>query len=153
MGRADVDFYWKATFTDGTLEEFDEKDTVSLFKDVEKRKEDLTKFELIDPNGKESYTVDLVNKRILGPGITYSVTGSNPELIYFKRNSVRAEVGTGKILESSCVYHLGIKTSTQERKLEIFKGQGQKPKKVEYNDVKAVKKIDLTSSIEKEIKE
>jgi len=147
MGKIDEDYYWKATFKDGVIEQFDEKDNEVLFKEVEKNKETLVKFELISPDGKEVYAVDLVNKKITGPNVSYAITGTQPKLIFFKRNSVRAEVGTGNTLAPNCVFHFGIKTSTQEKKLEIFKGLGQKPKKVEYNNIKGKSKLDLTKNI------
>jgi len=152
MGKLNEDYYWKAYFSTGTLEQYDIKDKEVLFKEVEKKMSDLKKFELISSDNKEVYTVDLVNKKILGPGVSYSITGTSPKLIFFKRNSVRAEVGTGNVLKPLTIFHFGIKTSTQEKKLEVFKGLGQNPKKVEYNDVKAKTKSDLTKSISVELK-
>jgi len=154
MGKKDEDFYWKATF-DGSIpniEQFDELDNEILFKDVEDNISVLEKFELISSDNKEVYTVDLVNKKILGPGVSYSITGTSPKLIFFKRQSVRGEVGTGNVLKPLTIFHFGIKTSTQEKKLEVFKGLGQNPKKVEYNDVKLGVKSDLTKSISVELK-
>jgi len=153
MAKIDEDYYWIATF-DGSIPniaQFNEDGKELLFKEVDENKKKLEKFELVSPNEKEKYTVDLVNKKITGHNVSYTVTGSNPALIFFKRNSVRAEVGTGNMLAPRCVFHLGIKTSTQEKKLEIFKGLGQKPKKVEYNDVKSKAKLDLTTKITSEL--
>jgi len=154
MGKLDEDYYWKATFDGGipNISQFDEDGNEILFKEVEDNILVLEKFELISPDEKEVYLVDLVKKKISGPNISYNITGTSPKLIYFKRQSVRSEFRTGKIVKPLTVFHLGIKTSTQEKKLEIFKGMEQNPKKVEFSDVKSKIKVNITKSIKEKNK-
>jgi len=131
-------FYWKAFFSDSSsIEQFDKKDNEVLFKEVLDKMNLLETFIITDDN--EEYVVDLVDKTIETPYKTYTVVGKNPELIYFRRNSVRLEIGTGKSLPPSVVHHVGIKTDSDEKKVEIFPGQGMKPKEVKFNDIKKKK--------------
>jgi len=144
-------YYWQAVFDNGDIiAQYDNEKNEILFKEVLDKENELTEFSIISTEFDEGYTVNLVNKTIKGPGFSYTLTGTNPELIYFRRNFVRQSVG-GVIepLVPRVVHHLGIKTSTQEQKLEIFKGLGARPKKIEFNNVKKKEKEDLTETVGK----
>jgi hypothetical protein len=149
MTKEALGYYWEATFDDNSvLVQFDEKGDEILFKKVLDNMDALETFSVVNLDDEnEVYTVDLVNKSIIGPNISYNITGSSPELIYFRRNSVRMELGSNKVIDPLVVHHLGIKTSTQEKKLEIFKGLGQRPKKIDFNDVKKKVKKDITKDV------
>ena len=145
--KTNLGYYWIAKFDDNSeIEQFDEDDNEILFKEVLDKMDELEVFSITD--GNETYEVDLVKQEIKSPKESFKVTGSNPELIYFRRNQVRMEIGANRpLLPPRVVHHLGIKTNTQEQKFEVFAGQGVRPKKVEYNNVKTNKKIDKTEML------
>ena len=138
MGKKeDLGYYWRAEFDDAhTINQFD-GEVENKFQEVLDYSETLEMFSVIsvsDPN--EEYIVDLVNKTIETPHKNYSVTGSAPELIYKRRNQVRAEVGKGTILSARVTHILGIKTSTQEQQIEILNPVGMVEKKVKFKNKK-----------------
>ena len=143
MNNEFLGYYWRAEFSMGIIDQF-EGDKEILFKEVLYNIKDLEKFSVVSFDDDESYTADLIGKKIITPKKTYKIKGTNPKLIYFRRNSVRMSLGTGEMLDPMVVHHLGIKTNTDEKKVEIFKGLGTRPKKVEFNDVKDKKKLDIT---------
>jgi len=152
--KEDLGYYWKAEFDDdSTIEQFDKNENETLFKDVLDKEDSLIRFSVISNDNKESYTADLSAKTLTGPGVSYSITGKAPKLTYFRRNSVRMEVGgqNRKLLSPNVVHMLGIKTSTNEKRLEIFAGQGMKPKEISYHDVKTAERVGITKTIEKEV--
>jgi len=149
MGRKeDLGFYWIAEFKNGSkIVQFDKEGNETLFKEVEDNKEDLVKFFIVSHDVKEEYIADLVNKMLIGPNVSYELTGKNPELIYKRRNRVRMEVGSGNIIDPSVTHILGIKTDTEEKQFEVFAGQGMKPKKVDITDLKSSDKLDITEDV------
>jgi len=145
--KENLGYFWKADFDDGSsIEQFSKAGKEVLFKKVLDKEDQLEKFSIISCDDENDvYIVDLVEKSIIGPNILYSIKGTSPKLIYFRRNSVRREIGSGAGMSPMVVHHLGLKTSTQEKKLEVFKGIGARPKKIEYSNVKTAEKVDLTS--------
>jgi len=149
MGRKeDLGFGWIADFKDGSsITQFNKNGKETLFKEVEDNMGNLAKFSIISADDKELYFADLINKLLVGPNVSYELTGKSPELIYKRRNRVRLEMGSGKILVPSIIHILGIKTSTEEKQFEIFAGQGLKPKKVEITNLTSKDKFDITEEI------
>ena len=148
MENTDLGYYWEALFEDeSVITQYDKDDKETLFKEVLEHKSKLIKFGVISNDEDEEYIVDLKDSLIIGPNVSYEVKGKNPSLIYFRRNFVRQNVGATELLPTMVEHHLGIKTDTEEKKLEIFKGLGQKPKKVELTDIKLNVKDDVTSMI------
>jgi len=143
MRKKQLQYYWKAIFSDGSsLEQFENEKEV-LFKEVEKRMEDLYRFYVISEDEKEVYYVDLKNKKLFSPKKTFTITGSNPELIYKRRNVVRIDRASGKVIDPTVIHILGLKTSTQEKQFEICGGNVNRPKKAELVDLKRKTKKDL----------
>ena len=141
-------FYWIAEFDDkSTITQFDSKDKEIMFSEVEAKKDNLVKFIISSADDKESYTVDLKGKNIISPNVIYTLTGKNPELIYKRRNSVRLSVGSSEGLAPSVVHILGIKTDKEEKQIEVFAGQGMKPKKVDFTNLKTSDKLDITKDV------
>lgn len=149
MTKEILGYYWKAIFSDATeLVQFDALDVETPFSEVEVRKAELNEFHVISADDSEIFRADLVNKIIYTPTTNYPITGTNPQLIYKRRNSVRMEIGgKGKILDASVIHILGIITSTQEKQLEIFAGQGVKPKKIDWTNVKTKLKSNITTKL------
>lgn len=147
--KEDLGFYWVAKFSDNsTIAQYDENGDEVLYKEVLDNPLELKEFKIVSSEEDEEYVVKLVEQQIITPKRNYTLTGSNPQLIYFRRNDVRMEVGGGgqqNILPPRVVHHIGLKTTTQEKKLEVFKGLGQKPRKITFRDVKNDKKINLTN--------
>jgi len=145
--KENLGYFWKADFDDGSsIEQFSKAGKEVLFKKVLDKEDQLEKFSVINSDDeKEAYLVNLSKKTITGPNVNYTLKGTSPKLIYFRRNSVRREIGSGAGMSPMVVHHLGLKTSTQEKKLEVFKGIGARPKKIEYSNVKTAEKVDLTS--------
>ena len=95
----------------------------------------------------EQYIVDLITKELYGPGIYKNVTGSFPKLIYKRRNDVRVEVGTGKLIDPRVTHILGIQTSTNMIQFEVFHGLGMRPAKIEMHDLKKNLKNNITEKV------
>lgn len=144
--KKDMGFYWIAKFSDDSIiAQYDKKGNEVLYREVLDNPLTLKEFKLMSSEEDEEYVVNLDEQKITTPYKNYNITGSNPELIYFRRNDVRMEVGgSGSIMPPRVVHHLGLKTTTQEQKFEIFKGLGQKPRKVEHFNVKTDIRTDLT---------
>jgi len=141
-------FYWVAEFDDGAeFAQFDSKGKEVMFSEVEAKIEHLVKFSIVSADDKELYIADLKEMMLIGPSVSYELTGSYPELIYKRRNSVRLTVGSSEGLPPSVVHIIGIKTDKEEKQLEVFAGQGMKPKKVEFTDRKTLAKMDITADI------
>lgn len=128
-------FYWKADFGSSVLEQLDAEGNEVLFSEVENNMANLQTFSVISMENKnEEYTVDLGAQKISGNGININVTGNNPELIYKRRNEVRAEVGSNKIIESRKTHIIGIKTDDGEETLEIMEDIGMLNKMLYHRD-------------------
>ena len=141
-------FYWIAEFDDGAeFAQFDSKGKEVMFSEVEANKEHLVKFSIASADDKELYIADLKEMMLIGPSVSYELTGSYPELIYKRRNSVRIAVGSSEGLPPSVVHILGIKTTKEEKQMEVFAGQGMKPKKVDFTNLKTLAKLDITEDV------
>ena len=147
------DYNWKAVFSDDTeLEQFNGEDEV-LFSEVEKDMDKLSKFYLISDDGLEEYVVDFDSSEVISPSGSQSVKGDNPKLVYFRRNIVRGEVGTGRILDSRQIFFLGLETDDDRVVLEIAPQLLMSPKKVIMEIVEKSKSLeavkqDITSQVE-----
>jgi hypothetical protein len=137
-------YVWSAEFSDGTvISQFSEKGEEVPFSEVEKRMPELEVFTLYASNDDlEEYVVDIVEKTIDTPEKSVVVKGNNPELIYKRRNQVRAEVGTNKIIEARTFFLVGLKTDTEEHVVNVFGGLGRLKKKVMLEQ--KGKKTDIT---------
>lgn len=125
-------YTWRAVFSNDTeLQQTDGKKE-TLFAAVEERKAELVKF-YVEGNG-ETYYVDLNTNEIVYPGGKIVLKGTAPELIYKRRNAVRAEVGTGRILDARVTHILGLKTSVEEKQVEITPQIGVRAKDVKLTD-------------------
>jgi len=141
-------FYWIADFDDdSTITQFDKDGNEVMFSEIEDIKSQLVKFSIISADNKELYIADLKELMLIGPNTSYELVGNTPELIYKRRNSVRMEVGSNTILPPSVVHILGIKTDKEEKQIEVFAGQGMKPKKVDITNVKTAIKVDITEAV------
>lgn len=159
MDRLDhLGYYWIAKFSDDSeIKQFNEDESENLFKDVEDKKEDLVSFSLISKDGKEVYTVNLVEQTLVGPTTEGNISGDNPKLIYFRRNNVRGEVGTGRVLEAKLTHVLGIKTDQDEKMFEISPQLHMRKKKISIvhpiSSIRQVEsRINITKDVEGEIK-
>lgn len=118
--REHLGYFWKATFNDDSvISQFNDDETENLFKDVDDRMSDLVKFEVVSNDKKESYEVDLVKQFIKGPDTNENVEGANVKLVYFRRNKVRGEVGTGNVLDTRVTHMLGLETDTDKKVFEV----------------------------------
>jgi hypothetical protein len=149
--KENLGFYWIAELINGkVISQFDSEGKEILFSEVEKNKDLLVKFSLISSSESKdinSCVVDLKNNTIYIGGDKILVTGTNPRLVYFRRNEVRSEVGSGKILGSRVFHHVGIKTDSNERVVRLFNGHLMKSKKVELVDLKTKETFDMTDKI------
>lgn len=138
-------FVWKAEFDDGEVLDQFELDIENPFSLVETNMASLVKFSVVSVDDPlEFYTADLTTGVISGNGILEEVTGSDFELVYTRRNEVRAEVGTNKIIESRKTHILGLKSATDEKTIEVFQPVGVLNKKVHVRNVKANEMVDRT---------
>jgi len=149
--KENLGFYWIAELINGkVISQFDSEGKEILFSEVEKNKDLLVKFSLISSSESKdinSCVVDLKNNTIYIGGDKILVTGKNPRLVYFRRNEVRSEVGSGKILGSRIFHHVGIKTDSNERVVRLFNSHLMKSKKVELVDLKTKETFDMTDKI------
>jgi len=134
--KEDLGYYWTVTFQDNsTLEQFDGLGDEVAFGVAEQNASPIKKIKIISSEEDEDYEIDIGDGKIYTPTKTYTVLGTNPEYIYFRRADVRMKVGgTGDILTPRLVHHVGIKTDTEEKVVEVFKGLGQNPRKVTFKD-------------------
>jgi len=151
MNKEELGFYWEAELIDGKIiSQFDDKGVEVRFSEVEKNIDKLIKFRLVGSSESKSVQtceVNLSNRTISIGKDSISVVGKNPKLVYFRRNEVRSEVGTGKILGSRVFHNLGIKTDSSEQVLQIFNGLLMKPQKAEFIDKKTLTKVDMTNKL------
>lgn len=146
--KEDLGFYWTVTFQDNsTLSQYDGLGDEVRWADVESNASPVKKIKITSSEEDEDYELDLGDGKIYTPTKTYTVLGTNPQYIYFRRNDVRMEVGPAEkrvILPPRVTHHLGIKTDTQEKVVEVFKGLGMKPRKVTFKDLVNETEEDLT---------
>ena len=128
-------FYWEAELNDGTvMPQFNGEDE-TLFSEVENNMSDLAFFRIVSSDDSEVFEIDFANLELTDhKGKKYNVTGSNPSLIYKRRNHVRMEVGSNKILDARVNHIIGLKTDSDEMSFEVDAGQGMRPKKVNIKD-------------------
>lgn len=124
--------YWIAEFKDGSiLEQFD-GDKENPFSMVEDKKDSLVSFKVVSED--TTYEANISENYIKENNTIYKVKGKNPKLIYFRRRKVRFDPRTKEILESRTTHHLGLKTSTDEKKFEISPSIGKKSRSLSLNE-------------------
>ena len=135
MGRKeDLGFYWIATLDDDSvIEQFNPDGSENLYKLVDDNYDNLVSFKIT--NGDDVYEIDMVKWKLKTPTKTYNPKGLTPKLIYFRRNQVRMEVGgtNRDLLFPRVVHHIGIDTDDEDIKMEVFNGQGVKPKSKKFD--------------------
>jgi len=152
--QGSLDFSWEARFSDeSVIAQFDKDGKEIKYGVVEKKIDDLEEFVIVSKNLDEMYIVNLVDKTIVGPDISYTVVGNGAELIYRRRNDVRLELGTGNRLDPRVRHIIGIKTDKEEKVVEVFYGLGMKPKKIEFVDRKKMSKLDVTGVVSAKVKQ
>jgi hypothetical protein len=154
MDRLDhLGYYWVAEFEDGSkLEQFNKDKSENLFKEIEERKSDLVSFSLVSKDGKEKYGVNLKEKTLVGPTKKEEVSGDTPKLVYFRRNNVRGEVGTGKVLESRLTHFLGLETDEDKKLFEISPQLHMRKKNIDFVEpVSNARAMESRFSITKEV--
>lgn len=143
----DLKFVWKAEFDDGTILDQFELDIENPFSLVEDNMASLVKFSVVsveDPL--EFYSADLLTGVIGGNGVEETVLGDSFELVYKRRNEVRAEVGSNKIIEARKTHILGLKSDVDEKTIEVFQPVGVLNKKVHVRD-KTNNRVDKTTDL------
>jgi hypothetical protein len=146
----DLKFFWKAEFADDSvLVQFPELGVETLFSEVEAKMEDLVRFSVVSvDDDQEVYYADLKSGVVGGNGVVDTVvTGDNLKLVYSRRNEVRAEVGTNKIIDSRRTHRVGLSSDSDEKVLEVFEGVGVLNKRVGIVDSASKKKIDYTDKV------
>ncbi|MDX1278550.1 hypothetical protein [Oceanihabitans sediminis] len=145
MTKEKLGYYWVAEMDSGLIYQFvDDEETP--FSVIEADMNNLKKFSIMSADDTELYEVDFEALEMKAPNnLEYTLTGSNPVLIYKRRNKVRAEMGSGKILDSNVTHILGIKTDTEEKYFEVSSAQGQRQKKVKIKEDGV--ETDLTESV------
>lgn len=130
--KEELQYYWVAKFSDNhIIEQFKEDGSENLFKQIEEYKSDLVEFSVVSNDKSEEYKVDLVKQVITGPSISESVSGKDAKLVYFRRNKVRGEVGTGKILSTKVTHNIGLETSDDKKVIEVTPSLFMSKKKIE----------------------
>lgn len=143
----DLKFVWQAEFDDGAILDQFEEDVENPFSMVEDNISALVKFSVISVDDSlEVYSADLITGVIGGNGILEQVAGSDFELIYKRRNEVRSEVGTNKIIEARKTHMIGLKSSTDEKTIEVFQPIGVLNKRVHVRD-KTNNRVDKTTDL------
>ena len=131
MGKKeDLGYYWTATFSSAptTIDQFDIDEVETPWSDVEARMADLLDLQV--DNGNKKFHADLENQEIKTPAGKYDILGANPELIYFRRNSVRVSLGeNSEGLIPVVEHHVGIRTDDNDGYFVLFDGLGMKPAK------------------------
>jgi len=142
--KSDLGYYWTALFTNipKKVDQFDDEEVEVPWSYVEGRMADLEELEIT--NGGKKFSADLLHQELKTPSGKYDVLGANPELIYFRRNVVRMDIGEVRPLLAPIVYHhVGIKTDDNADKFMIFNGMEMKPHK-EYVEIDG-EVIDITT--------
>ena len=152
-------FEWSAMFDDTipNIGQFEENGKENPFKEVEDNKDKLVKFKIEAEDG-EFYEVDLINGTINCNGkITEEIIskkGDKIGLIYSRRNQVRGEVGTGKLLDARTIHRIGLRYGNQEKVIEVFPGLKMAERKIVLKDVDLKSKEgtakDITKALKKE---
>lgn len=138
----EYEFLWRAELLDGTVISQYNKDVEVPFTEVEKNIKNLSKFYLSNDSGEEYY-VDFVNKQVISPTRIEYVKGDNCKLIHFRRNVVRGELGTGRVLDSRRAYFIGLETDDDKVVLEVKPELLQSKKEV---NMEVVNKKSLSTS-------
>lgn len=144
----DLLFVWRAEFDDDTVLDQFEEEVENSFKLVEDNMESLVRFSIVsveDPE--EVYTADLITGVIGGNGVEETVDGEEFSLVYHRRNEVRSEVGTNKIIESRKTHVLGLRSDVGEKTIEVFQPVGVLNKRVSVRNVKANEVLDRTANL------
>jgi len=117
-------FQWKAYFNDDVvIEQFDEDDNEVLFKEViDKGEDNITVFKVLDSSGKDALKADLRKSTLTEGKKVTKVKGKNPQLIYRRRvvRGVRGADGAIMTTPSIIKHHVGIKTDSETKVLEVY---------------------------------
>ena len=115
-------FKWTARFNnEDIIEQYPDIGGETLFKKVEDRMDDLVEFSMTDDDGKfvavnlNSGTLNCNNEKLHN----IDIADEKPELVYFRRNQVILNTGTGEQLRKNVEFHIGLKTS-KEKKMVVW---------------------------------